>query len=280
MSEDVPEDRTGPARAVASDPPPAAYGVRGGATPAETPPPPAPAGPHYGPVPRYARPQPGPHGAGPAATSSAAGPVGALPPGGGPVGPPPAPWAPWAPQVGAPHPVGPPPPYGPGAPWSPPLRGDYATWGRRVAGAAIDAAPGWVATIVLYAGYLPTYLGFFRGDLTVRPRYGLIVTGVLLSLAALGWAVYNRWFLAGRTGQSVGKRVMKTWLVSRTTGRPIGPFDAFVRDLLHIVDGFGYVGYLWPLWDDEHQTLADKLAQTVVVRTPVAPLTDAERQRR
>ncbi|WP_204912778.1 RDD family protein [Microlunatus spumicola] len=162
--------------------------------------------------------------------------------------------------------------------WPVPLRRDYASWGRRVAGAAIDAVPGWVAATVLAVAYLPTYLGFFRGDLTVPPRYGLLVVGTVLYLGAFGLAVWNRYFLAGRTGQTIGKRIMKTWLVGRASGRPIGPLDAFVRDLLHVLDGAAYVGYLWPLWDDEHQTLADKIAQTVVVRTPVPPLAPHERR--
>ncbi|MGI3783463.1 MAG: RDD family protein, partial [Janthinobacterium lividum] len=152
-------------------------------------------------------------------------------------------------------------------------------WVRRVAGAAIDAVPTWVATIVLYAGYLPMYRGLFHGDFDVQPRYGLVLVGTLLYLGAFGLSIYNHYFLAGRTGQSYGKRVMKIWLVGRSTGRPIGPFDAFLRGLLHILDAYGYVGYLWPLWDDERQTLADKLAQTVVVRTPVPPLTELERRR-
>jgi uncharacterized RDD family membrane protein YckC len=162
--------------------------------------------------------------------------------------------------------------------WPVPLRQDYASWGRRVAGAAIDAVPGWVAAVVLVAAYLPTYLGFVRGDLSVPPRYPLLVVGIVLYLAAFGLAVWNRYFLAGRTGQTFGKRVMKTWLVDRASGRPIGPLDAFVRDLLHVLDGAAYVGYLWPLWDEEHQTLADKIARTVVVRTPVAPLAAHERR--
>ena len=32
------------------------------------------------------------------------------------------------------------------------------------------------------------------------------------------------------------------------------------------------VGYLWPLWDAERQTFADKLMHTVAVTTPVEPL--------
>jgi len=161
---------------------------------------------------------------------------------------------------------------------SEPRRNDHASWSRRVGASLLDSVPGLVAAVLLVAGYLPTYLGFFRGDLTVAPRYPLVLVGSLLSVVALGLAVCNRYVLAGRTGQSVGKRVTGIWLVSRTTGRPIGTLDAFVRDLLHVLDGIGYVGYLWPLWDDERQTLADKVAQTVVVRTPVAPLTAQERR--
>ncbi len=147
-----------------------------------------------------------------------------------------------------------------------------------MAGAAVDAVPGWVAAAVLTAGYLPTYLGLFRGNFAVPASHPLVLVGTLLYVAAFGWSIYNRWFLAGRTGQTIGKRVARTWLVSQTTGRPVGPLDAFLRDLLHVLDGFGYIGYLWPLWDEERQTLADKIAQTVVVRTPVPPLTTLERR--
>ena len=40
---------------------------------------------------------------------------------------------------------------------------------------------------------------------------------------------------------------------------------ALVRDLAHIVDGFFYLGYLWPLWDATRQTFADKICSTVVL---------------
>ena len=49
------------------------------------------------------------------------------------------------------------------------------------------------------------------------------------------------------------------------TDAPIGPMNAFVRDLVHILDGMAYVGYLWPLWDDRRQTFADKIVRTVVI---------------
>ncbi len=41
---------------------------------------------------------------------------------------------------------------------------------------------------------------------------------------------------------------------------------ALVRDLVHIVDGFFYLGYLWPLWDAKKQTFADKILTTLVVK--------------
>lgn len=185
-------------------------------------------------------------------------------------GPPTAPARTWAPPVPvAPLDRGPSTPsYGSGGP----LRDDYAGWTRRVGASVVDALPGLVAVVVLVAGYLPTYLGFVRGDLTVAPRYPLLVVGSVLALGALLLTVANRHVLAGRTGQSAGKRLTGIWLVHRTTGRPIGTLDAFVRDLLHVLDGLGGVGYLWPLWDEERKTLADKVAETVVVRTPVLPL--------
>ena len=148
-----------------------------------------------------------------------------------------------------------------------------------MAATLIDSVPSWIAAVVLVAGYLPMYQGLFRGDLDVAPRWSLLAVGSVLYLVALGLAIYNCYFLAGRTGQTVGKRLMKIWLVGQRSGRPIGALNAFLRNLLHVLDGLGCVGYLWPLWDDERQTLADKIAQTVVVRTPVAPLTPQEHPR-
>ena len=40
---------------------------------------------------------------------------------------------------------------------------------------------------------------------------------------------------------------------------------SFVRSLAHIVDGFCYIGYLWPIWDAKNQTFADKIMSTVVI---------------
>ena len=125
----------------------------------------------------------------------------------------------------------------------------YANWGQRAGGYLIDIAPVIVLEIIgaLFIGRL-------------------FLVYLLFLLAALAWTVYNRWIAMGNTGQSLGKRVIGIRLVSESSGQPIGPLMAFVRDIAHIVDSIiCYIGWLFPLWDSKAQTLADKIMSTVVV---------------
>ena len=187
-------------------------------------------------------------------------------------GPPPGyPTAPGYPP-GSGYPSGP--AYGvPPAPgFAVPLRTDYASWGKRVGAMLIDQLPSYVGLIVFYVGYALWLLRFSASASTgTRDLAGGVlpmIIGAAIMLAGLGWTIYNRWLVAGRTGQSLGKRVTRIRLVSELTDAPIGPGNAFVRDLVHILDGMAYVGYLWPLWDDKRQTFADKIVRTVVVTAP------------
>jgi uncharacterized RDD family membrane protein YckC len=96
-----------------------------------------------------------------------------------------------------------------------------------------------------------------------------LVLYVLILIASLGWTIYNRWYQAGTTGQSLGKKVLKLRLVSEETGQPIGMLMAFVRDICHIIDSvICFIGYLFPLWDAKRQTIADKIVKTVVIPAP------------
>ncbi len=100
---------------------------------------------------------------------------------------------------------------------------------------------------------------------------GAAVGGVLIALgylAAFGLQLWNRVFRQGRTGQSWGKKIVGIRLVAEHTGQPVGAGLAFGREICHVLDGFLYLGYLWPLWDDKRQTFADKICSTVVVRAP------------
>ena len=155
----------------------------------------------------------------------------------------------------------------------PPLRNDYARWGRRVGASLVDQAPSIVGGIVFNIGYIYWLIGVSRSGSTPDFTTGLVpmIVGAALILIGLGWTIYNRWVVAGRTGQSLGKRLTKIMLISEETGLPIGGVNAFLRDLVHILDGFAYVGYLWPLWDERRQTFADKILRTVVVLAPQPP---------
>ena len=146
----------------------------------------------------------------------------------------------------------PPPGYGPPPPgYGPPpgggVPGELVGWGSRVQSAIIDYfGPAIVAGIVVNA--------------ISRPL------GLLLVLAAFGWGLYNG-YLQGETGQSTGKKIAGTKLLSTTTGQPIGGGAGVGRAVVHIVDGIPcYLGYLWPLWDAKKQTFADKIMSTVVVK--------------
>ena len=170
-------------------------------------------------------------------------------------------------------------PFAPAAPWGP-----LAGWFTRVAAMLVDSAVQlvgmvpYVVGLVLFVVGAPgsshdEYSTFAEAPSTPDSgNTGMMVAGGLLVLLGLllvlAIQVWNRAFRQGRTGQSIGKKVMGIRLVDEHTGQPIGAGMAFVRDLAHALDGFAYIGYLWPLWDDKRQTFADKILNTVVVEVP------------
>jgi uncharacterized RDD family membrane protein YckC len=156
----------------------------------------------------------------------------------------------------------------PGAPYGAPPQAQYgygapavayASWIQRVGAYLVDAicvAPFSILAVVLGRGTDDA-----TGLPTINAFYWIFL---LLALVVQG---YNRWFQAGKTGQSWGKKVVGIRLVSEQTGQPIGAGMAFLRDLAHFVDGIiCYIGFLFPLWDAKKQTLADKIVKTLVVR--------------
>lgn len=94
---------------------------------------------------------------------------------------------------------------------------------------------------------------------------GLIVAfAVPGGLGLVAFLLWNSCYLQGSTGQSIGRRVAGTTLVKIETGAPVGFGTALVRQLCHGAE-LG-IGYLWPLWDIQRQTFADKITATLVVR--------------
>jgi uncharacterized RDD family membrane protein YckC len=153
-----------------------------------------------------------------------------------------------------------------------PPRGEYASWGKRVRARLIDQLPTYLGLIIFYSGYvvLLIRLGLTRESTPdVEGPAVTMIVGLSVMVASLVWVAYNRWLTAGKTGQSLGKRVTKTKLVGMDTDAPISPINAFIRDLVHILDALTLVGYLWPLWDDKRQTFADQIMKTIVINEAV-----------
>jgi uncharacterized RDD family membrane protein YckC len=149
-----------------------------------------------------------------------------------------------------------------------PPRSDYAGWGLRVRARLIDQGPTYLGLIIFYAGYLISVIELSRSNGSTpdfETAAVAMIIGCSVILASLAWVAYNRWMIAGKTGQSLGKRTTKIRLIGEATNTPIGAKNAFIRDLVHILDALTLVGYLWPFWDDKKQTFADKIMRTIVV---------------
>jgi uncharacterized RDD family membrane protein YckC len=127
----------------------------------------------------------------------------------------------------------------------------YANWPQRFGGYLMDT--------------IPVMLLWFIGQLTAALTHSFVIYFLFL-FAVIAIVGYNRWYEAGKTGQSWGKKALGLKLISERTGQPIGVFQAFVRDICHCVDClFCFMGFLFPLWDAKRQTLADKIMRTVVI---------------
>jgi uncharacterized RDD family membrane protein YckC len=149
-----------------------------------------------------------------------------------------------------------------------PPRSDYAGWGQRVRARLVDQGPTYLGLIIFSAGYLIGLVELAQSSGSA-PDYEIaaiaMIIGLGVMLASMIWVAYNRWMIAGRTGQSFGKRVTKIKLIGEESNAPIGPGNACIRDLVHLLDALTVAGYLWPLRDDRRQTFADKIMKTIVV---------------
>lgn len=159
----------------------------------------------------------------------------------------------------------------------------YTSWIRRVGAAIIDLIPavviGGIGEIVVFrtgnTSCESSDYGY-GGYCTSSPSGLGMSVAFIAWLLVLGYAIWNYGYRQGTTGSSIGKSVLKFKVVSEKTGAPIGFGLSVVRQIAHVVDAaICYIGYLWPLWDAQRQTLADKIMGTVCLPTegPAGPVT-------
>lgn len=146
----------------------------------------------------------------------------------------------------------------------------YASWGARVGATLLDYL---ISLVFLVPMFLGVALAVAGSDPNGNSNTGLIAVGAILAL--LGWLgglvfqIWNYCVRQGRTGATIGKKVVGIRLVSESTGRPIGGWLCFGRMFVHVIDSaVFYLGYLWPLWDAKRQTWTDKVLSTVVIEGP------------
>ena len=166
-----------------------------------------------------------------------------------PPGPPPT----W-PESASPPPgnYAPPPSYQPGWNQNPPIGtyGQLADWGIRAVASLIDGA------LTLPVFILFSALGHVSSVFSV---IGLLAVLAIVALFAVQ---------IGETGQSPGMRVMGVKCVG-LNGHTIGGGLGVVRAIATVLNSIVcYIGWLLPLWDNQRQTLADKVMSTVVITVP------------
>jgi uncharacterized RDD family membrane protein YckC len=167
-----------------------------------------------------------------------------------------------------------------------------ASFADRLVARIIDVAIlGAASAVVIVPIYVIAFFTIFRDFgttvYTERDRFGrpttptpdpFAVLGPVLAVMAL--VVLLSWLLSYlyevelmfRSGQTIGKRVMKIKVVPLDPAQALTRGQAFKRFLVPyvaagLVPGLGLVDGLWQLWDQPYrQCLHDKFARTVVMR--------------
>lgn len=152
-------------------------------------------------------------------------------------------------------------------------RETYTAWFKRVQALLVDYVPLGVILGIGMALLLGTeetdclveVTPYDLGELCSTGASTLGQSAIAISfLLAAACVVWNFGYRQGTTGSSIGKSVLKFQVVSEKTGQPIGFGNSILRQVAHVVDmAICYIGYLFPLWDNKRQTIADKLMHTV-----------------
>lgn len=144
--------------------------------------------------------------------------------------------------------------------------GPLAEWADRV-----------VATLIDFVFILGLWIVVWLAGAIV----GVVSDALAVLVRTLGYlagSLYGLYlgYLEGIQGQSPGKAIQGLKVVKISDGEVLGGGMGVVRRIAHVVDAIiCYIGFLFPLWDPQKQTIADKLVETVVLkdqeRRPMGP---------
>jgi uncharacterized RDD family membrane protein YckC len=101
-----------------------------------------------------------------------------------------------------------------------------------------------------------------------------IVSGIIVAIVGdvgglggfLIGVAYQWYFLTQNKGQTPGKVLIGIRVV-KANGAPLTAADAIIRYIGYYINTFFiFIGWLWAIWDGNHQGWHDKLAGTYVVK--------------
>ncbi|MEV0598643.1 RDD family protein [Streptomyces sp. NPDC050315] len=158
-----------------------------------------------------------------------------------------------------------PPPQQAGFPYAP-QQPPYAGWGQRAGAFVLD--------VLINFGPMWLLVGIGGGIEAGSGESGEVFANIVawIGILAMIVAVVFQLRREGRTGQTVGKKVLGIRAVRERDGRPLGVGPALGRRLLQFLNNvvFG-LGWWWALWDAKSQTFADKMTSVIVLRADAAP---------
>ncbi len=139
----------------------------------------------------------------------------------------------------------------------------YASWGRRLGASFLDALL--IFFIAFSSGIVATILD---AAINLGGAFSTLFSCALYILVPCYFVICNT-----IAGQTLGKKLLGIQIVRIADLHPPGLGWSILRligmwlESLLMYCLVGFIGYLWPLWDKQHQALHDKLAGTIVVRT-------------
>jgi uncharacterized RDD family membrane protein YckC len=138
----------------------------------------------------------------------------------------------------------------------------YSGWWRRAGALLIDS-------ILVSVGFF-VVIGLAFAVTAVNEDVGVILLVLAILFGIVGSVFYWIYFTGKAPGQTVGKKALGIRVRHADQDRAIGYGASAGRYFITFAFGIFYIpallDYLWPLWDRRHQSLHDKVANSVVVR--------------
>ncbi|CAN5142731.1 hypothetical protein BH09ACT10_BH09ACT10_02530 [soil metagenome] len=156
----------------------------------------------------------------------------------------------------------------------------FASWWSRVGASILDALI--VIAIVIIPFVVGTAIAFKdaetrevydsnTGDTITEITGGVSALGIVIMILSgflyLGVSIWNSGVRQGKTGQSLGKKIVGIKVVKVADGQVLGTGTGILRMIMnYILGNLCFINYLWPLWDDKKQTWHDKIVGSVVLQ--------------